>query len=96
MYAIAATSYRAIASASDVGPGETAVDVIPDVLLVALRGTDARQQRDAMLRVCDWTQGNDSPLAEAEQSAWATYRQALRDVPEQPGFPDSLTWPTAP
>jgi hypothetical protein len=29
-------------------------------------------------------------------AAWKTYRQELRDVPSQAGFPDSITWPTEP
>ena len=31
-----------------------------------------------------------------DQAAWATYRQALRDVPEQDGFPEEVTWPSKP
>ncbi|NBW23522.1 MAG: phage tail protein, partial [Caulobacteraceae bacterium] len=42
----------------------------------------------------DWTQLPDAPVADHE--AWAAYRQALRDVPEQPGFPAQIEWPTAP
>ena len=53
-----------------------------------------RSQRDNKLAECDWTQANDSPLKAA--SAWTTYRQALRDVPAQSGFPHTVTWPTKP
>ena len=53
-----------------------------------------RSQRDEKLAECDWTQANDSPLKAA--SAWTTYRQALRDVPAQSGFPHTVTWPTKP
>ena len=35
-------------------------------------------------------------LTSDEQTAWATYRTALLDVPQQSGFPDTITWPTAP
>ena len=55
---------------------------------------DVRSTRDAKLAECDWTQANDSPLKAA--SAWTTYRQALRDVPAQSGFPHTVTWPTKP
>ena len=96
MYAITATSYRAIASATDVLPGETAVDVIPASLLTTLRGAEMRRQRDAMLAACDWTQGADSPLDATTKAAWATYRTALRNVPQQNGFPDTVNWPTQP
>lgn len=96
MYAITAISYRAIDSASDVLPGENAVDTIPDSLLTTLRAADVRRQRDALLAACDWTQATDSPLAASTKAAWATYRTALRNVPAQSGFPQTITWPTPP
>ena len=52
-----------------------------------------RDQRDALLTASDWTQASDAPV---DRSAWATYRQALRDVPDQAGFPDNVTWPQRP
>lgn len=53
----------------------------------------ARSKRDALLSACDWTQTNDAPV---DKEAWATYRQALRDVPEQAGFPETINWPIPP
>ena len=55
---------------------------------------NVRSQRDKKLAECDWTQTNDSPLK--AESTWTTYRQALRDVPTQAGFPHNVTWPTKP
>ena len=55
-----------------------------------------RARRNTRLAASDWTQIADAPLTAPEQAAWAAYRQALRDVPEQPGFPASVTWPVAP
>lgn len=55
----------------------------------------ARGRRNAELVVSDWTQLPDVP-AWVNQSAWATYRQALRDVPQQAGFPNSISWPQQP
>ena len=49
--------------------------------------------RDARLKASDWTQVLDAPV---DQEAWATYRQALRDIPDQEGFPEDVTWPTKP
>lgn len=54
----------------------------------------ARAQRARLLLASDWTQLPDVPLA--TRDAWAVYRQALRDVPAQPGFPLEITWPTPP
>jgi hypothetical protein len=52
-----------------------------------------RVARNNMLKDSDWTQLADSP---ADKTAWAVYRQALRDVTAQVGFPWTVTWPDAP
>jgi hypothetical protein len=52
-----------------------------------------RAERNELLTTSDWTQVDDSPV---DKSAWATYRQLLRDVPTQAGFPNTITWPTSP
>lgn len=96
MYAITSTSYRAIASAADVLPGETSADTIPDSLLTTLHAAEVRGRRDALLTACDWTQANDSPLDATTKAAWASYRTALRNLPAQAGFPSTVTWPTPP
>ena len=52
-----------------------------------------RNTRNSKLTESDWTQVADAPV---DKAAWATYRQALRDIPEQAGFPNEVTWPTEP
>jgi len=52
-----------------------------------------RAERDSLLSESDWTQVADAPV---DKAAWATYRQALRDVPAQSGFPKSIDWPDTP
>lgn len=52
-----------------------------------------RLTRNQMLRESDWTQVADAPVDIAE---WAIYRQALRDVPKQSGFPWEVIWPQKP
>jgi hypothetical protein len=58
--------------------------------------TSIRAERDAKLAACDWTQIADAPLSAEVKAAWATYRQALRDVTAQETFPASVTWPEEP
>ena len=55
-----------------------------------------RAQRNLLLTQCDWTQLPDAPLTAEQKQAWAEYRQALRDVPEQAGFPENVAWPLVP
>lgn len=52
-----------------------------------------RLERNQRLAECDWTQLADAPV---DAAVWATYRQALRDVPDQTGFPWNVTWPMKP
>jgi hypothetical protein len=52
-----------------------------------------RLARNRKLADCDWTQLADST---ADKPAWAVYRQALRDITAQAGFPWNVTWPVEP
>lgn len=52
-----------------------------------------RDQRNKLLSDCDWTQLSDAPV---DSSAWAFYRQELRDIPEQANFPWDIIWPDEP
>ena len=63
---------------------------------LALREHTQRTRRDQELDSCDWVVTMHKELGTEIPSAWLTYRQALRDLPAQAGFPDSITWPTKP
>ena len=51
-----------------------------------------RDERDAKLAASDWMANSDVTMS----ADWTTYRQALRDVPAQAGFPTNVTWPVEP
>jgi len=51
-----------------------------------------RSTRDSLLAATDWTASTDVTMT----VEMTTYRQALRDVPAQAGFPNTITWPEAP
>jgi hypothetical protein len=57
------------------------------------RAASVRAERNAKLSASDWTQVADAPV---DQAAWAAYRQALRDITAQAGFPWTIDWPVAP
>ena len=46
------------------------------------------EKRNRLLSASDWTQVPDSPLSDAKKAEWATYRKALRDIPQQ--FPEDF------
>ena len=58
-----------------------------------------REDRDQRLATSDWTQVADSPLSDSKKAEWATYRQALRDIPANNSSvtdTDEVSWPTKP
>ena len=55
-----------------------------------------RAERNQKLANCDWTQLTDSPLSADAKLAWQLYRETLRMVPDQPGFPWDVQWPPEP
>lgn len=57
------------------------------------KSAEVRAGRNNKLNASDWTQVADAPV---DQAAWATYRQDLRDVTAQAGFPWTITWPDVP
>ena len=53
---------------------------------------EVRRKRDAILKSSDWMANSDVTMSDE----WRTYRQALRDITSQEGFPNDITWPTEP
>jgi len=56
------------------------------------KAEEVRQERDSLLSETDWMAGSDVTMS----NEWRTYRQALRDVPSQEGFPNTVVWPDKP
>jgi hypothetical protein len=59
----------------------------------AQQAASVRAERNRRLAACDWTQLADAPV---DDLAWAVYRQKLRDLPNQAGFPLTIIWPVQP
>jgi hypothetical protein len=59
----------------------------------AEQASAVRSERNAQLTASDWTQLPDAPV---DHAAWAAYRQDLRDITNQSGFPWTIDWPTQP
>ena len=59
-----------------------------------IKAIAVRQERNALLAQSDWTQGKD--IANSVSLEWVGYRQALRDLTNQAGFPLTLDWPVKP
>lgn len=75
---------------SEAWQGEVTVEEVPET------ADEIRARRDRLLAATDWAVLPDSPLDAQSLDAVKTYRQALRDVPQQDGFPGTITWPEIP
>ena len=60
---------------------------------IEIQSNQIRKKRNELLGQCDWTQTLDAPV---DQQVWASYRQELRDIPQQSGFPLEVDWPEIP
>jgi len=74
-------------------PERQVVQVISDKELGEYRARQARTKRNSLLKASDWTMVSDAPT---DKTAWGVYRQALRDIPQQTGFPQNIDWPELP
>ena len=54
------------------------------------------RKRNSLLLSSDWTQLPNNPLTSEQQAAWADYRQQLRDITSQSGYPTNVVWPIQP
>ena len=72
------------------------VTIVPDEDATLVdRKKDIRLERNILLNDCDWALAPDSPLTEEQKTEATTYRQELRDLPAQSGFPN-VEFPTKP
>jgi hypothetical protein len=62
----------------------------------ALKDFEIKRSRNTLLATSDWTQIPNGPLTAEQQQAWAVYRQELRDITSQSGYPFNVIWPTPP
>ena len=70
-------------------------DLVNNSLVEEDRLQQAKVERNILLQKSDWTTFTDSPLTDEQKAEAVTYRQALRDLPAQNGFPN-IAFPTKP
>jgi hypothetical protein len=78
--------------ATDGDSTKAAKETAYQATLDAAASVSVRTERDGLLAKTDWLALSDTTMS----SEWTTYRQALRDVTAQAGFPNTITWPTEP
>ena len=70
--------------------------VLTDAEYDTVLAASARQKRDRLIAATDYLVTPDYPIESDRLAKIETYRQALRDIPEQAGFPRTITWPKKP
>jgi hypothetical protein len=63
---------------------------------LAVMEASVRNKRNMLLAECDWVVVRSHEVGDEVADEWKTYRQALRDIPFQSGFPSSVEWPKKP
>ncbi len=89
------TTYRANLAATVEANLETWLKKAREVEESAL-AEEIREKRNLLLAEVDWTQTIDAPISAASREAIRKYRQDLRNITEQEGFPNEVTWPSLP
>ena len=77
----------------------TTVEAIPEPTpeeLKERKAAEVRARRDYLLNKTDYLVSGDYPISAEDLAKVKAYRQALRDIPEQEGFPETVTWPDEP
>lgn len=67
------------------------LDIEKDILC-----SDIKDKRNTLLSATDYLTNNDYPLSEEQKDEIRQFRQLLRDIPQQSGFPENVVWPIVP
>ena len=93
-WSLNANDYDSLTWFSDgVKPTQDELDAAWPAVRDGLAWDRVRAERDRLLAASDWTQVADAPV---DASAWAVYRQQLRDIPQDFASPDDVVWPEQP
>ena len=85
--------YKAVIA--KVNSGEIEIEPT-DTDIAEYNSTVIREKRDKLLNETDKYMTLDYPISEENRNLIRVYRQALRDVPQQEGFPENIIWPEKP
>jgi pyruvate kinase len=75
---------------------EALVEAEVERLIAEEPAKEARAKRDRLLADSDWVTIRATDTGNPVPTEWQTYRQALRDITEQTGFPENIEWPQEP
>jgi len=77
-------------------PSDAEIEAEVARLIAEQPAKEARAKRDRLLTESDWVTIRATDTSTPAPTEWQTYRQALRDITEQTGFPENIDWPSKP
>jgi len=77
-------------------PSDAEIEAEVARLIAEQPAKEARAERDRLLTESDWVTIRATDTGNAVPTEWQTYRQALRDITKQTGFPENIDWPQIP
>ena len=77
-------------------PSDAEIEAEVARLIAEQPAKEARAERDRLLTESDWVTIRATDTGDPVPTEWLDYRQALRDITEQSGFPDNVEWPQEP
>ena len=77
-------------------PSDAEIEAEVARLIAEQPAKEARSKRNRLLTESDWVTIRATDTGDPVPSDWQTYRQALRDIPLQKGFPEEIEWPQEP
>lgn len=84
------------ADGNSVDIDESLVEAEVERLIAEQPAKEARAQRNRLLTESDWVTIRATDTGDPVPTEWQIYRQALRDIPDQAGFPEEIEWPQEP
>ena len=77
-------------------PSDAEIEAEVARLIAEQPAKEARAKRDRLLTESDWITIRATDTGDPVPTEWVDYRQALRDIPDQTGFPEEIEWPQEP
>jgi hypothetical protein len=72
------------------------IETVDESIILERSWVDLRDTRNKLLSNSDWIMLSDNTLTEEQKNNWKTYRQALRDLPQNTTDPREVVWPSKP
>ena len=96
IHSISGDTYEDLVCIGGEKPSSDEIEIAIKEIKISKLASRIRQERDTLLQETDFTQLEDAPIPVTKKQAYKEYRQALRDITLQEGFPENVIFPEKP